>query len=105
MTGFGISRVLRSVGGWQTTSASGSNAVRAATRTVIRLRPPSGFVELQTDAVYPVRRDANGAGVRLRQLEDQEHRARHAKGPERRHSDGRGAGFRVQPGQKKRNAS
>jgi hypothetical protein len=48
------------------------------------IRPPSGFVEFKTDVVYPVRRDANGAGGRLRQLQDQEHRARYAKGPERR---------------------
>ena len=54
--------------------------------------------------VYAVRRDANGAGVRLRQLQDQEHRAGYAKGSKRRHGDGRVAGFRVQPGQKKRNA-
>jgi hypothetical protein len=49
-----------------------------------RLRPPSGFVEFKTDVVYAVRENANGARVRLRQFQDQEHRARYAKGPERR---------------------
>src|SRR5271170_4787111 len=66
-----------------------------------RGRPPSGLVEFKTDVVYAVRRDANAAGVRLRQLQDQEHRAGYAKGSERRHGDGRVAGFRVQPGRKK----
>ena len=44
-----------------------------------RSRRPSGLVEFKTDAVYPVRGDANGAGVGLRQLQDQEHRAGDAK--------------------------
>src|SRR3984957_15683835 len=83
-----------------------STASRDATVAIpnARLRPPSRLVEFKTDAVYAVRRDANGAGVRLRQLQDQEHRAGYAKGSERRHGDGRVTGFRVQPGQKKRNA-
>jgi hypothetical protein len=51
----------------------------------------SGLFEFKTDVVYAVRRDANGAGVRLRQLQDQEHRAGYAKGTERRHVDGREA--------------
>jgi hypothetical protein len=47
----------------------------------------SGFVEFETDVVYAVRRDANGAGIRLRQLQDQEHRAGYAKGSERRYAE------------------
>jgi hypothetical protein len=49
----------------------------------------SAFVEFKTDAVYAARRDANGAGVGLRRLPDQDHRAGYAKGSERRHGDGR----------------
>ena len=53
----------------------------------------SRLVEFKSDSVYAVRRDPHAAGVRLRQFQNQEHRTGYAKRTERRHGDGRAAGF------------